>query len=99
MVVCGIAAGPSGKFVGVFFWEASIGKWRAVSNHMMVNAFMLRERLQFQPLPIGDPGVWTITPLLVLSVGGQNTETGRHRLVSLSSYTDGGNAVISSIYT
>jgi hypothetical protein len=52
MVVDGIAAGLSGTFVEVFFWEASIGKCQSVSNCMMLVAFGLKERLQIQPMPV-----------------------------------------------
>ena len=51
MVVGRIAAGVSGKFGGVFSWEASIGEGRAVSNCMMLVVVRSRERLHFQPMP------------------------------------------------
>lgn len=52
VAVGGTAAGLSGTFGGVFFWEASICEWRAVSNHIVLVVVRSWERLQFQPMPV-----------------------------------------------
>lgn len=51
VAVGGTAAGLSGTFGGVFFWEASIGEWRAVSNHMVLAVVRSGEKLPLQPMP------------------------------------------------